>query len=332
MTTTLPPEAFPPSLSPAPSERFTALVCPTCKGRLVSDPDALTCEGCGHSYPQVAGITDFSQGEYYDDFAGAGDLSEESRQGLEHEVAGTISRVEEFYLPLVLRERERTGAKSFRLLDSGCGNGISVDLFTDAGLEAWGNDISRLRKWQWQERSAKDRLVVSDSRKLPFADGFFDVVLSSGVIEHVGVEEHRRPLYEVAPLPGRDAARSAFLGELLRVLAPGGSLFLDCPNGAFPIDFWHGEVPGQARFHSLREGFLPTVAEVRSYLAPLGSYSVTAISPRGRLRMKQVGRHWYGRLLRLPMEAVLGLLDTRLGRPFAGSLLNPYLVLKITRR
>ncbi|MCB1055387.1 MAG: methyltransferase domain-containing protein [Acidobacteria bacterium] len=314
------------------SRPTTPLVCPHCREPLEGGDDALGCRGCDRSYPVSDGVADFAEGRYYDEFTGPESLSEESRQGLGHEVAGTTARIADYYLPRILAERERLGGDTFRVLDSGCGNGISIDLLADAGVEAWGNDVSRLRQWQWRERLGRERLVVADSRRLPFADGFFQVVLSSGVIEHIGVEEHRRPGYEVAPLPERDAARSAFLGELLRVLDPAGCLFLDCPNGAFPIDFWHGDQPGEARFHSLREGFLPTVAEVRSYVAPLGRYRVTAIGPRGRLRMKQVGRHLYGRALRLPMEAVLAFLDTPVGRPLAGSLLNPYLVMRVEER
>ena len=42
------------------------------------------------------------------------------------------------------------------------------------------------------------------------------LVISSGVIEHIGVEEHGGASYSVRPLPDRDALRARFVGELLR--------------------------------------------------------------------------------------------------------------------
>ncbi len=155
----------------------------------------------------------------------------------------------DYYLPAALARQQLE--RPFRVLDSGCGNGIAVDLLGEAGIEAWGNDVSALRKWQWQERKFRHRLVVADTRQLPFGDGAFDMVISSGVLEHVGVEEGRNPGYFVKAKADRDRQRLAFLEELVRVLAPGGALYLDFPNGAFPIDFWHGDQPGGARFHKM---------------------------------------------------------------------------------
>jgi len=116
------------------------------------------------------------------------------------------------------------------------------------------------------------------------------------------------------------------------VVAPAGELWLDFPNGAFPIDFWHGPRAGGARVHALAEGFLPTVREVRGHLARLGpGWRVRPLSPHGRLACRQVRRHWYGRLLYLPAAAFLWSTRLPLLRRLAGSPLNPYLVLAIWR-
>ena len=305
------------------------LQCPKCHSLLVTENDALVCSPCGATYPREGGIADFSGGSYYDSFGGAEHLTCEDCQGLANEVTGTTSRVVDYYLPaaLALKQPERP----FRLLDSGCGNGVSIDILGEAGIEAWGNDVSALRKWQWQDRKFRDRLIVADTRYLPFADGSFDMVISSGVLEHVGVREGRNPHYWVDPTEDRDVQRLAFLRELVRVLSPSGLLYLDFPNGAFPIDFWHGDKPGGARFHRLSEGFLPKTSEIRSYLRELGAFRVEPQSPLNRLRMRQVGAHWYGRLLQLPMKALLGSMRVPGLRFLAGSFLNPYLVLKVAR-
>jgi SAM-dependent methyltransferase len=310
----------------------TALVCCRCKGPLAEDAAELSCPACGVRFPRADGIVDFSGGVYYDQFPGPEVLSEESRRGLENEREG--ARIEDYYLPLLDRIAAQgpIARSGLRVLDSGCGNGESVDLLQREGIEGWGHDLSALRKWQWLRRERRDRLVVADGASLPFSDGFFDVVIASGVLEHVGVSEEGGGRYKVRPRPDRDELRRRYVAELLRALAPGGRLFLDFPNGRFPIDFWHGVEPGGARFHSPGEGFLPTVREIRALCAQLGGrLAVSALSPEGRLRFHQVSSHWYGRLFRAPMAALYRLMSVPLFRFLAATALNPYLVIEVRR-
>ncbi len=301
------------------------LVCPECRVALVASPSALACVRCGCAFPVDDGIADFAEGRYFGDHPDPASLSPEALRGFENENAGR--RIEDYYLPL-LRD---TGAR--RVLDSGCGNGEAVDTLSAAGFEAWGHDLSAFRRWQWKTRTHRERLVVADGLRLPFPDGFFDAVISSGVLEHVGVSERGGPgVYEVSPLPDRDARRLAFLAGLLRVLAPGGSLYLDFPNGAFPIDFWHGVTAGGARLHSPFEGFLPKVKEVAGLARSAGtSWRVFVRSPHRRLRFNQVGGHWYGRVFRAPMRAFYALTAVPGFTWLAGTPLNPYLVLEVKR-
>ena len=297
--------------------------CPNCLGALTAEPDSLRCDRDDIDYPVVDHIADFMRGHYYDQFDENTVLTAEHRQALERENDGAIARINDFYLPLIKDS-------SLRILDAGCGNGISVDLLTAAGHDAYGIDSSTLRRWQWRERVHRERLAVADGAKLPFADAYFHVLLCSGVLEHVGVEEIGGDEYRVKPLPNRDVARRAFLSGLLRVLAPGGTLYLDFPNGAFPIDFWHNTRGGSARFHSTREGFLPTFAEVVQLANDLDPrIAVTAVSPNGRLRFRQVRQHWYGRAFALPMQLLFATMDhvPRLAR----SALNPFLVIRLTK-
>lgn len=306
-------------------EGVSWLVCPACRGALRRSPSALVCVACGKTFPVDDGIADFAEGRYFDDHADPESLSEEARRGYENENAGR--RIDDYYLPIL----RATGAR--RVLDSGCGNGEAVDLLSEAGFEAWGHDLSAFRKWQWRSRTHRERLVVADALRLPFPDGFFDTVISSGVVEHVGVRERGGPgIYEVSPLPGRDAQRAAFLEGLVRVLALGGVLYLDFPNGAFPIDFWHGSSAGGARWHSPSEGFLPTVKEVAALVKRVGpACSVSVRSPHRRLRFNQVGGHWYGRLFRAPMKAFYALTSMPGFTWLARTALNPYLVLEVRR-
>ena len=189
--------------------------CPTCLGRLIEQPESLRCERCNVAYPVNDMVSDFMRGAYYDQFDESTTLTDEHLRALE----GASARISDYYAPLLSRSQ--------RILDAGCGNGVSVDLLVRDGHDAWGIDSSSLRRFQWRDRQHRDRLAVADGASLPFEDGYFDVVLCSGVIEHVGVEEIGGDQYRVRALPHRDDARRSFLSGLLRVLAPGGTLYLD---------------------------------------------------------------------------------------------------------
>lgn len=277
------------------------------------------------TWPVEDELADFSSGAYYDHFTGPGQLDQMARVGLAMESVGTIRRIAEFYEPLLRQLRAR------RVLDCGAGNGLSVDLLTSFEYDAWGLDLSELRKWQWREREQRGRLVVADALRMPFATGYFDAVISSGVIEHIGVREVRSPRYGAEPLPERDALRRTFLAELLRVCAPEGTIYIDCPNGLFPIDFWHGDAVGKARFHSRREGFLPTFESIRRLVRSVDpAVRVEVMSPFRRLQFGTARRRWYGFLVPV-MSTFFQAMTFAPFRWLAASPLNPYLVVRVRR-
>jgi SAM-dependent methyltransferase len=228
-------------------------VCPDCHAGLADTTCALRCKECSSLYPVDDGIADFSHGQYYDNFVPAQALTNEHAAALDEEITGAVSRIQDSYLPLLQRHfrRKTVSGRVTRVLDCGCGNGLSVDLLSEAGFVAFGNDPSALRKWQWRQRQRRERLAVAGGSKLPFPDGHFDAVISSGVFEHIGVREAADP-YRVESLPDCHDQRRIFLQELLRVLAPGGRIWVDFPNGAFPIDFWHDLDAGNALAQSPR--------------------------------------------------------------------------------
>ncbi|HEX3578679.1 MAG TPA: hypothetical protein VHY33_08965, partial [Thermoanaerobaculia bacterium] len=100
--------------------------CPNCLGALTAHLGALHCDREDIDYPVVDQVADFMRGVYYDQFDETTILTAEHRQALERENDGAIARINDFYLPLIK-------GSALRILDAGCGNGISVDLLTAAG-------------------------------------------------------------------------------------------------------------------------------------------------------------------------------------------------------
>lgn len=105
-----------------------------------------------------------------------------------------------------------TAARYSRLLDLGCGIGRHALLFARSGFEVAGFDLSPIGLARLRGMAAAEGLdiltAMGDLRELPFPDGSFDCVLAYRSIYHCDF---------------RGLADS--VGEVLRVLAPGGELF-----------------------------------------------------------------------------------------------------------
>lgn len=224
---------------------------------------------------------------------------------------------------------ERLGVTGPTILDVGCGNGYSVSAWNARGRLAVGVDRSLYRLSRWlREHPGRKPFAVADAAALPFRSGEFSNVLASGLIEHVGVSESSAP-YRVFPLPGKEEVRAATLRELVRVTRPRGSCLLDFPNGAFPVDFWHGDRVGAFRLHRIPDTLNPSFSDLRSYvpdrrveLLPLGD----------RLRFRQISGRWWGRLLSPCVKATIWVLD-RLPQGLAGpirALAYPFLVVRVS--
>jgi len=257
-------------------------------------------------------------------------------QALRDEEIGVRHRIERFYLPLFLRHAAARGKSpgTMLVLDCGCGNGASAEYLAAAGFQAYGIDIAGFRIEQWSQREKRNRvhLLAADATVLPFADDSFDIVLSCGMLEHIGVHEVCTPEYHVQPLSNQATLRSQFLAECLRILKSDGVVFLDHPNGSFPIDFWHNDYRALPRFHSPREKFLPTFREVVQLAQRVNAECrITAISPAGRFTFRRSKRRWYGKLFSTTLEKYFEVLRYRPFSSLAATALNPYLVIQITR-
>src|SRR3990167_7759681 len=103
-----------------------------------------------------------------------------------------------------------------KILDIGCGNARDIVQIVEMGAQVIGIDISEGMIFEAQQELTKlgfgnILLKVGDATRLEFADGEFDKILCSEVIEHIP-----------------DAAKA--LREMWRVLKPCGLLVLSTPN------------------------------------------------------------------------------------------------------
>ena len=250
------------------------------------------------------------------------------------EDAGVIHRVDNYYVPLFNDFFNNNGIRfgDAKVLDCGCGNGLSVERLSTAGISAFGLDLWDVRPMQWRDRLPPEgtRCLTADATRLPFEDNTFDIVFSCGLLEHIGVHEQWEPRYAVEPAVDQAQVRNRFFEECLRVLKKPGALYVDHPNGMFPIDFWHDNLRTGGRPHWPSEMFLPNYRQLVDHVAAAGGKrQLEAISPAGRFLYKQVGERWWGRLFSKPFEAFYSLMRLSAFRWLARSPLNPYLVVRV---
>jgi SAM-dependent methyltransferase len=119
---------------------------------------------------------------------------------------------------LLLQFRSPVGAT---ILSSGCGFAGSVFVWAEAGAShVWGIEVDRemariggVRMKEWPNA----HVLVYDGDLLPFPDDVFDIIDSIHVVEHV------RNL-------------QIYVGELVRVLKPGGICYISCPNRLYYLE------------------------------------------------------------------------------------------------
>lgn len=116
---------------------------------------------------------------------------------------------------------DRTGrpAGEVRVFDYGCGDGKYFSYFTARGLAAdniHGADVSQLRVDRCRELGWSQCRTLVPGAPLPYDTASIDIINCMEVIEHIPADEGRR-----------------VVGELRRILRPGGMLLISTPN--YPI-------------------------------------------------------------------------------------------------
>src|SRR6478736_1030223 len=173
-----------------------------------------------------------------------------------------------------MRSRERKLQLFLELLRPGPGTSVLDVGVTDAPFGGGSTDNFFEALYPWPDRvtavgrTSLERfaaafpavtVVQADGRRLPFADGAFELGFSNAVVEHVGGREEQR----------------RFVHELCRVAE---RVFVTTPNRWFPLEV-HSLVP---LAHWLPRGARDRVLSARGFddiLEPLGPKELASLFP-----------------------------------------------------
>lgn len=129
-----------------------------------------------------------------------------------------------------------------KVLDVGCGTGLLVKYLKDSGFNAHGCDNSPEALKKARKINLKKIISYASATKLPYPNGFFDLVTAISLIEHLRKTEVEK-----------------FIKETRRILSPSGFIFIVTPNYSTPIRFIQGKMwfgyndPTHINFFSLND-------------------------------------------------------------------------------
>jgi SAM-dependent methyltransferase len=201
-------------------------------------------------------------------------------------VVAFSGQTQDFFLDAKARQIEEAIAKRFeepcalRALEVGCGTGLMQRRLRARIARLWGIDSSLGSLAQAGNTGSRAKLVAADGRRVPFADGSFDLVFAVCVLHHV--------------LPGE---RNALVGEMARLTRPGGLVAIWEHNPWNPLT---RRVVAQCPFD--RDAVLLSLVETRRLLRRAG---LSRVWSRSSLFFPWRGRLWE-RAERLLAQVPLG--------------------------
>lgn len=121
----------------------------------------------------------------------------------------SIGGVDIYLLDQILKNRY---IKKQKILDAGCGSGRNLKWFYDNSFSVFGIDSkeSSIEQVQKKYPNQQQNFSVSYLDELDFKDAFFDHIICNAVLHFAKNSEHFNNMFK----------------ELIRVLKPGGSMFI----------------------------------------------------------------------------------------------------------
>jgi pseudaminic acid biosynthesis-associated methylase len=89
-------------------------------------------------------------------------------------------------------------SRDSRILEVGCNSGNQLALLREMGFsQLYGVEIQHYALRQAQARLPGVRLVEASAFELPYPDGYFDLVFTSGVLIHIALGDLRKAIAEI---------------------------------------------------------------------------------------------------------------------------------------
>jgi SAM-dependent methyltransferase len=121
-----------------------------------------------------------------------------------------IGQTDIYLLDQIMKGRYQSDEK---ILDAGCGSGRNMKWFLQNDFDVYGIDTSEAAIMNLKKLNANfayDHLLIAALEKIPFDNNFFDHIICSAVLHFAKSVTHFKEMFS----------------ELLRVLKPGGTLFI----------------------------------------------------------------------------------------------------------
>ncbi|WP_418285018.1 class I SAM-dependent methyltransferase [Halorubrum sp. DTA46] len=153
-----------------------------------------------------------------------------------------------------------------RCLMIGAGSGHNTEIFGEGYEEVHALDIG-----PQDYPNIVDHSLIADGTQLPYEDDSFELCAAISVVEHV--------------LP--PANRDRLVNEMVRCTKPGGTVFLQVPNGQFPLELHTGLpfihwLPGGKqlairRGHTtLKQVHIPSRSQLEKWVRDAGAEIITS--------------------------------------------------------
>lgn len=262
------------------------LLCPACSQPLSRSKESIACDQ-GHIFPLRDGIPILAQDSSYHFLIPSAEQMQAALAIIDehgfwpgmHFLTQHLAPQDKDELLYYMLNETRAAWKIFlpeletkRVLDYACGWGnLSVALARSA-REVHGMDLS-LQRIRFAKRYAAHEgldnlhwVVGGDSPRLPYPDGYFDVVVLNGILEWIPTSRD----FDKSPTD----AQLSFLGELARITTNKGLICLAIEN-RFGCKYFFGarDEHSRLRFITLLPRFLANIYSTRARGKPFREYT-----------------------------------------------------------